>query len=331
MSKKANPKLIGIFVLGAVALIVSAILIFGSGKFFKRTYEFVMFFDGSVKGLNVGAPVTLMGVKIGSVTDVTVMWRAETVSFINQVLAEVEPDRVAVIGEETLVHKMIEEADVQERFEILIKRGIRAQLQLQSLVTAQLLIALDLHPDTEIHLLHLNKDYPELPTIPSQFESLTAQLKELKLRDMVADLRKTSAGLDRLINSPELAESIESLNRTLKDFGKLARSVDRQVDPLATSLNETFGDTRELIANVDSQVEPVAAHLNDALKTARVALEQAEKTLASYEGVLEERSALHYQLTEALQEVNSAARSIAVLTDYLQRDPGSVLRGKGGK
>ena len=328
MSKKADPKLIGIFVLGAVTLIVAAVLIFGSGKFFKERNKFVMFYDGSVKGLDVGAPVILKGVKVGSVIDVSVVFNSEMLNFINEVLAEVEPDRISVIGSDTVLGQMFEEAEVPERLEILIGRGLRAQLQLQSFVTGKLLVALELRPGTEVHLTRLSQDYPEVPTIPTEIETLTAQLKNLKLKEMVADLRKASAGLDRLINSPELAESIESLNRTLKDFGKLVRTVGNQVDPLASSIKKTLGDTRQLVKNVDSQVEPVASNLNDTLETARVALVQAKKTLASYEGVLAEESALNYQITEALEQVSTAARSIAVLTDYLERHPSSVLRGK---
>jgi len=97
---------------------------------------------------------------------------------------------------------------------------------------------------------------------------------------------------------------------------------------VASSIQETLGDTRTLVRNVDDQLESVVYNLNDALGTAQAALEQAKETLASYEGVLSEQSALNYQLNEALEQVSAAANSISVLTEYLGRYPNSVLRGK---
>jgi paraquat-inducible protein B len=328
MSKKADPKLVGIFVLGALSLIVAAVLIFGSGRFFRERTNFVAYFDTSAKGLDVGAPVTLKGVKVGSVTDVSVVYNTETRSFVNQVLAEVEPEKVLVIGEETAALKRFDDADPQGRIDILVERGLRAQLELQSVLTAKLLVALELRPDTQPVLTGLNKEYPELPTIPTVLENLTEQLKRLKLEDMVTDIRHAVAGIERLINSPELSESVGSLNKALQDFGKMARSVNKQVDPLASSIQETLGDTRKLVKNMDNQLETVVYNLNDALGTAKAALEQTKETLASYEGILAEESPLNYQLNEALKQVGEAANSISVLTEYLGRHPGSVLRGK---
>src|SRR6266513_856271 len=70
MGRKASPAMIGAFVVGAVALALGGILLFGSGRLFKHASTFVMFFPGDVSGLNVGAPVKFKGVEIGSVSDV---------------------------------------------------------------------------------------------------------------------------------------------------------------------------------------------------------------------------------------------------------------------
>ena len=98
MSKQANKTVIGIFVVGAIALAIAAVLILGSGKFFKQTFRAVCYFEGSVGGLNIGAPVVFRGVKIGSVTDVILRFDSTKLIFTIPVYIEIEPDKIAVIG-----------------------------------------------------------------------------------------------------------------------------------------------------------------------------------------------------------------------------------------
>src|SRR5512136_3377298 len=98
MSKQANKTVIGIFVVGAIALVVIAIVVLGSGKFFRKTFKAVCYFEGSVGGLNIGAPVVFRGVKIGSVTDIVLRTNLEKLTFTIPVYIEIEPDRFAITG-----------------------------------------------------------------------------------------------------------------------------------------------------------------------------------------------------------------------------------------
>jgi len=77
MSKQANKSLIGAFVVGAMVLVVAGILTFGSGQFMKELRKYVLYFDGSIKGLSVGAPVIFRGVKVGEVTNIKVRFEGE--------------------------------------------------------------------------------------------------------------------------------------------------------------------------------------------------------------------------------------------------------------
>ena len=162
MSKQANKKAIGAFVLVALALAVAAIVVFGSGKFFVKRYQFVAFFQGSVKGLRVGAPVVFRGVKIGEVTKMMIYADRAKGTFEIPVILEIEEDNVRSIGPEVKDQKQYTQA--------LIKSGIRAQLQMQSLVTGQLMINLDFYPDTPVRLVGTQKidiarGVTEIPTI----------------------------------------------------------------------------------------------------------------------------------------------------------------------
>jgi paraquat-inducible protein B len=325
MTKKANPKLIGAFVLGAVALAAIGVVIFGSGRFFAERNEYVLFFPGSVKGLTVGAPVTLEGVTIGTVTDVKVVFDREVLKFFTPVYIEVFPDRVKDIGEYSAQQQELETGEVMK---LLVERGLRGQLELQSLLTGKLQVAVSMHPGSEINYAGIQEDVPEIPTLPTTIQQLAKAFENLDIQGMAEDLRKTLAAVKQLATSPELAEATTSLNQTLKDFGKLARNVDSRVGPLSTSIEGTLGDTRKLVNNVDNQVEPTFADLQKALNSADLALKQAKVTVASLEDVVGVDSALRWELNRTLLELQSMARQVNALVGLLQRQPDSIIRGK---
>jgi len=326
MTKKANPKLIGAFVLGAVALAAIGIVIFGSGKFFAERNNFVLFFPGSVMGLTVGAPVTLEGVTIGTVTDVKVVLDRETLKFYTPVYIQTFPDRVKDIGEYRPEYQEVVETG--EAIKLLIDRGLRGQLELQSLLTGKLQVAVSMHPDSEVNYAGIEKGVPEIPTLPTTIQQLAQAFEEIDIKGMAEDIQKAVAGIEQLATSPELAEAVTSLNKTLKDFGKLARNVDDRVGPLTTSIEETLGDTRKLVNNVDTQVEPTFADLQKALNSADLALKQAKVTVASLDDVVGEGSPIMSALYNALLEHQRMARQINGLATLLQRQPDSIIRGK---
>lgn len=137
-------------------------------------------------------------------------------------------------------------------------------------------------------------------------------------------------GIYRLVRSPELMEAILSLSKAMNDARILVRSVDNQVVPLASSIEEAVRDTQQLVRNVDDRIMPLASSMEETSTAVRAASEQAEKTLASIEDIVGGRSNLRYILSEALLEFSAAARSIRVLTDYLEQHPDAVLYGKSG-
>jgi paraquat-inducible protein B len=328
MTKKANPKVIGAFVVGAVVLATIGVIVFGSGKFFVEKHLWVLFFSGSVKGLTVGAPVTLKGVQIGTVTDVKVVFDRETLTFQTPVYVEVFPDRVRDIGEYTARETKRIATDPDEAIKLLVESGLRAKLELQSLVTGKLQVAFDMYPDTPVNYVGLEKKLPELPTLPTAMEQLAKTLENLPIKEMVEDARKTLAAIEKLANSPELTEAVTALNNALQDVGKLARNLDDRVGPLSTSIEETMKDTQKLVQNVNTQVEPTLTDLQETLKTAQAAIKKAEVALASVGDVIDPDSGLMFELTRAINELRVMAQSVNALAGYLQRQPDSLIRGK---
>ena len=236
MSKQANKTIIGIFVVGAIALVVIAIVLLGSGKFFKQTLRAVCYFEGSVGGLNIGAPVVLRGVKIGSVTDVIIRADSTKLTFTIPVYIEIEPDKFAVVGARP--------KQLGENLKALIDRGLRARLETQSIVTGQMQVGLDFYPDKPAKFTEyrIDTETPEIPTIPTPLQELAKKIQKLPIDEIFEKLRSTLDGIDKVVSSPEITEAIRSVNLALGDVRKLVKNVDGQVGPLASNLNETVKD-----------------------------------------------------------------------------------------
>jgi paraquat-inducible protein B len=300
MSKQASKTLIGAFVLGALGLVIAGVVVFGSGKFFRKVDKGVMFFEGSVKGLQIGAPVVFRGVQIGHVTNIVLEINARDLTAFTPVYTEIFPEKIVPKG----VNHGYDPQYLQE----LIQKGLRAQLQLQSFVTGQLLVNVDFYPDTPIKLVGLEKEYPEIPTIPSGIEHLTKKLEELPLTEIADRLNGTLAGINKLLNSRDLHASIGSLNQLLKDTDALAKNLNTKVEHL------------------DS--EQIASSIEETLSAAQGTLNETRKAVENINGIATQNANLGYELGGTLEQITELSRSIRVLADYLERHPEALIRGK---
>ncbi|MCK8601417.1 MlaD family protein [Desulfoferrobacter suflitae] len=349
MSKKSNPAAIGAFVIGAVILIVAAIVAFGSGRFFKQTQKYVLFFEGSVNGLAVGAPVAFRGVRIGSVTDIRVLFDGKDLSLKIPVFIEIDPSRIQEVNSDDAV----KELGTRKLIDILLDHGLKAQLGMQSLVTGQLYVNLDFHPQKPARLVKRVSEYQELPTIPSPIEEISRTIETLPLDDLANKLLSAIEGIEKVVNSPELKTTMKSLEEAIIEAKNALKNIGRQVQPLSMNLEETLGDARKLlqnmnarvntlmsgiertvsdtrstVKNIDKRIDPLVGTIQETFIATRAALKQVNATLEGIEGATGEGSVLHYQVTKTLQELSAAARSVRILTDYLERHPEALLRGK---
>ena len=332
MSKKANPTVIGVFVVGAVVLVVTGLLMFGGGQFFGQKLFYVLYFEDSLKGLNKGAPVMFRGTKVGSVTDIKVVIDAQDETIRVPVFMELDEQGVEVVNPtvDTIGPDMTDET--RERAfikKMVVERGLRAQLEMQSLVTGQLVVQLDFFPKSGITLHPEYKDeYPEFPTIPSTLKEFTRKLEDLPLTDVLNAALHTIESLGLVINSPEFMGFISEGKELMVDFRDLTQDLDRAVPPIIEGLEEVIESTDQLVKNVDRQVEPISSSFQDVASTAKTSLQQAQRTLATFEEVAGKDSQVRYRLSTALKELASAARSVRDLADYLERHPEALLQGK---
>jgi paraquat-inducible protein B len=259
--------------------------------------HYVLHFNESLRGLSVGAPVTLFGLPAGEVTDVgididpatrNIRGRVEIVTYPERLIARLSAKQAA--AGETLDQSVRERhAFVRAMVE---KRGLRAQLRSGNLLTGQLYVAFDFFPNALKAKIDWNRDPTELPVVPSTVSDI-----EAKLTGIVAKLDKLP--LEAI--GDDLTKVLATLDQTLKDASKAVNSIDADVTP---GLKSTLDGLRGTIA-------------------------AADRTLNNTDATLVGKDAPAQQdLRDALQEIARAARSLRVLTDYLERHPESLIRGK---
>lgn len=325
MSRNANPRLIGLFVLGAVGLLVAALVVFGGGRLFARTDTFVLFFEDDVAGLQVGAPVTFRGVRVGSVADIRIRYDTNSRDILIPVIIKLERRQVVLEGE-----------NGWENIGQLIERGLRAELKVQSFVTGQVVIDLDFNTSVPARLVGAINDYPEIPTRRSSISQLRATIS-----DLITEVRKLP--LDRLVEqfsnvSQNTATLITHVDGLVIDINKHVNASLEHIPELVTemrsmvaNMNTAAHEVTKLTHDINRDVPEISKGTLDAVNRLNKTLEQAQASMISVQDTLGDRSPLQFQMTQALTEITAAASAMRVLAEYLQENPGVLLSGKGAQ
>lgn len=328
MSQATSPRLIGAFVVGAAALAMVVLLVFGSGKFLRQEESFVLYFDGSLNGLSVGSPVKIRGVKVGTVSEILVV-ADEKGRFRIPVYIKVDLKRFFYEGEDR-------QPEPEQAVPMLIERGLRAQLAVESLVTGQLYIEIAFHPRTPVVLSERQDDYPELPTIPSRIEQLTEKFGALPVDELSAVALKALRGIEHVVNSPHVEQILKNTKETTASADGLLSRTDERLEGLTATANATLQDLRSLANDVqqrigswDNQATTAVSDIKATLALTQAVLEQARSRLVEVGSFTEQASVLYPDMSRVLQETAAAARSLRVLAEYLQRHPESLIYGKG--
>ena len=320
MGKRLNPAAVGVFVLGALALTLMAVVLFGSGKLFRKTHEFVIYFGGDVSGLRVGAPVKFKGVEIGQVDKIRLRLEQEVNRENGKLKANVRIPVIIALDEEKILAHGGNTIDLSDPHTIpnLIKEGMRAQLGSDSFVTGLLYVALDIEPSTPIQMIAPpGSPLQEIPAIPTQLEQAQAvairifeRLDKVDFGEVFHQMTQTLDSIRQIATSPELKQVIANSEKTRQQ------------------LNNTLSSAQQTFSNVNTQVRPLSDSLRKTSTSADAAVKQAKITLGTVNTTIEPGSPVNYQIVQTLQDVSAAARSIKELTDYLQRNPSALVRGR---
>ena len=306
--------------LGAITLAIAAVIILGSGRLFTPQHLFVLYFSSDVNGLKVGAPVKFRGVEIGSVT--AILLSVGTPRQNEQARNAADQYRIPVIidleTEKLIRHGAAASLDDPAQVAQAIKKGLRAQLNVESLVTGLLYVDLDFRPDTPANFyMGADSPYPEIPTVPTKLEQaattlskMMAQLEKINFDEVIKSLTNTAIAITTLANSPKIQTAVDSLNLAARSLGQASASVNR------------------LAASLDREIGPMGNDLRLTTEQTRATLKQTQDTLAAVQMTLGPNAPLNYELAQTLEQTSAAARSLRELSDYLRRNPSSVVRGR---
>ncbi len=320
MSQRASSVAIGLFVVVAATLAVAILVLVGGGSLWRRTYSFVVYFHGSVAGLDAGAPVKFRGVDVGTVRGTSMVLaedRSGAPDFRIPVVIALDPAKIKRREAEAVIGS-------SERMNQLIDAGLRAQLETSSFVTNMRYVSLDIIPGSPKEVVaDPSVPYPEIPTMPTPLENaqknvseVLAQLSRAEIEGSFRSAHQALEGVNRLVNGPEIAATLRSIQHS------------------AESLDETLATVRSVALSLRRLGDEVAPDVAAISKNVRRASEGAtriadgtEALLATIHDLLEPTGPALFRFEQSLAEVSATARSLRHLVDKVDRDPAVLIRG----
>ncbi len=280
--------------------------------------KWLLYFNEQVRGLSPGAPIEIQGIRVGQVLDVGLEFDEKKYEFRIPVLVEFEPERV-------FSSNVLTEENEKQLMENLVKLGYRAQLEPGNLLTGQLMIILDRFPKDAAAEIDWREPYPVFPTVPKTIKGIKEKmgriierLDQIPIEQIGKDLRDTIHGIKMIVDSPELARSVENLDQALEETREMMGALRKKVTP---QLQATLEEGQLMLSELRTQVTPKLA----------ATLEEARQALTNAGDILKTDSPLQNRMKSALDEIARASRSLRQLMDYLERHPESIISGKGSE
>jgi paraquat-inducible protein B len=309
---------IGAFIVGAIVLVFVALIFFSGGQLFSHKEKIIMYFEGSVQGLQLGAPIKLKGVVLGEVTDIQINFQSDDKNVLTAVTAELALQRINRKG--TNVDRAF--------FEEAIADGLRAQLKYQSFLTGLLYVELDFFPDSPAQIYAFQNNLLELPTKGTEFEEISKNLQELNIKGVIDNLDRLTSDVSKLVASGTLEKTLGSVKNAADSIETTATGLRTDVNNISQQLTKTTTELMVLLKSLNQQAPAIANNLNATLTQLQQSLDQFRNTARTMDNTFAEDSPLIYQLNRTLKDVSRSANALRNLSDTLEQQPESLLRGK---
>ena len=280
-------------------------------KQFSQRLYYVMYFNGSVRGLAVGAPLEFQGIPVGQVENIDIRMDKKSLDVKIPVLVSIQPQNFDVD---------IKPEESEVAMQKLVEKGLRAKLETGSLLTGQKLITLSMEKDPEPEKIVKTQFYSEFPTTGSAFDDLP-----LMATDIMASLQDTLDGVSKLVNSGKLDKTVDNVNGVLVESEKTVKAAKEAIKAAEEAIKAAEGAIKTVDKNtlpsVTKDVNQITVDLGKTLQKIQGSMTQVDRLTA-------QNSPTQFQLKEMLEEITSASRSVRSLTETLQRSPSSLIRGK---
>ena len=345
MNRKKQTTLVGLFIILSSCLLVAAIVYFGGARFFNHSQNTVIaYFDGSLQGLNEGAPVAYRGVTVGEVRQIRIDFNPDTYQVSIPVLIDLSPDNILSVDPRDHANTYYSNSFLEN----MRSQGLRASLMSQSLLTGKLYIELAIHENSEPVFRDQEGKYFEIPTVPSELQLMTRSLQSVNFEQLTVTMaqafmavEQTTQRIDAFIgetapggHQTSLSDLQNSIQQSLGKLDSILAQFDQNLpviqDKVTTTLEtiSQFGqDGRQLIQNVDRDLPEIIGTISHAVKTLDTVAEESRLLVQNLEQTTAPNSSLSLQLATTLEELSRSARSLRLLSDYLHHNPDALLWG----
>ena len=305
---------------------------FGGKELFVDRQQYVAYFQERTKGLRTGANVLMNGVRIGYVSEIALLVDAQSLNTLTRVKLELLPDTyIQTIDGLPVAEGM--QVDIGHDW-LVEKAGLRAQLDMESFITGQLLVELAFRPDTPVIMRGVDSDDPEIPTITSNLQQMLDNLErwmtdiqsDLNIGEISQRLESALRGFDEIAHSSDLRQSLAGLNRFLND--ESTQDVTNSLNDVLKELERTAAQFTRFLEGTEQDVDRLMEDAEPALERLASALREAENMLVAARLQLDGSSPQVYQIQTTMRELEGAAIAIREFFDYLERNPEALLRGK---
>ena len=328
MKTKISPAIVGAFVIGALVLGVVSLLAFGGFNFFGKPDRFVVYFDESTHGLDLGSPVKLRGVRVGRVVSLSLRYDEKNSRSAIAVVCELNKDVV------TDPSGAVIDIGRREELELLVKRGLRARLDMAGFATGLLFVQLDFFDPKEYPGDNrTDPRYVVVPFVPSTIEGyqkaigeILSKAKDINFGKLANDISALANTARTRIDELDLKGLTEQWKKTGAQFEALA--ANPEFKKTFDNLNAAIGDLRGTIAKLDAVVDPTSKDFRETLGEARKTMQAFTDTAASARVFIANHAGLGDELGETLSHLNEAADSIKRLADFLERNPNALITGR---
>jgi paraquat-inducible protein B len=328
-----NPALVGVFVLGALALGVAALLTFGGVNFFSKPQRFVVYFDESIHGLDLGSPVKLRGVRVGRVVDLNVRYDGKTNSSVVAVVCEFSRNMM-------LDEKGVElDASDRAQLQTMVDQGLRAQLGVLGLATGLLFVELDFVSPEEYPVTAkaaaVDSRYVLVPAMPSAIAEAQASVTEILANLRRVDFPGLSKDIRALLVDTRAKVNTIDLTAVTAEWAKAGRSVTAltespEIKQTFANLNSAIDALKTTMAGLDKQVGPAGEQLAAVLEQAKATLKTFDAAATNARTFISAQSGLGEEATRTLMQLSEAAGALQRLTEFLERNPSSLITGRKG-